>query len=64
MVHLGFLLALFCVAVLLSSLTPYLVLVGYVILIERNVIRFEEHMLAEKFGVQWVEYEKRTRRWI
>jgi len=63
-IYLGFLLALFCVAVLLSSLTPYLVLVGYVILIERNVIRFEEHMLAEKFGVQWVEYEKRTRRWI
>ena len=25
---------------------------------------FEERMLAEKFGAQWVEYEKRTRRWI
>ena len=63
-IYLGFLLALFGVAVLLRSLSPYLVLVGYVILIERNVIRFEERMLAEKFGAQWVEYEKRTRRWI
>jgi protein-S-isoprenylcysteine O-methyltransferase Ste14 len=63
-IYLGFLLALLGVAVLLRSLTPYLVLVGYVILIERNVIRFEERMLAEKFGAQWAEYEKRTRRWI
>jgi protein-S-isoprenylcysteine O-methyltransferase Ste14 len=34
------------------------------VLIERNVIRVEEGMLAQKFGAQWLEYQKRTRRWL
>ncbi len=63
-IYAGFLLALLGLAVLLRSLVPFLVLIGYVILIERNFIRFEERMLAKKFGEQWLEYKKRTRRWV
>jgi protein-S-isoprenylcysteine O-methyltransferase Ste14 len=63
-IYLGFLLVLLGLAVLLRSLTPFLVVIAYVILIERNVIRFEERLLADKFGEQWVEYKKRTRRWL
>jgi protein-S-isoprenylcysteine O-methyltransferase Ste14 len=63
-IYFGFLLVLLGVAVLLRSVTPYLVIAVYAVLIERNVIRVEERMIAEKFGEQWVEYKKRTRRWL
>ena len=63
-IYLGFLLFLLGVVVLLRTLVPFVVLVGYVVLIERNVIRVEEGMLAQKFGTEWVEYTKRTRRWL
>jgi len=63
-IYLGFLLFLLGVVVLLRTLVPFVVLVGYVVLIERNVIRIEEGMLAQKFGAQWLEYTKRTRRWL
>ena len=57
-IYLGFLLFLLGVVVLLRTLVPF------VVLIERNVIRIEEGMLAQKFGAQWLEYTKRTRRWL
>jgi protein-S-isoprenylcysteine O-methyltransferase Ste14 len=63
-IYLGFLLLQIGIVVLLRSLAPLVVLVGYVALIERNVIRVEEGILAAKFGAQWVEYKKRTRRWL
>lgn len=63
-IYAGFLLVLIGLVVLLRSLFPLVVLVGYVVLIERNVIRFEENLLAQKFGPRWVAYKQRTRRWL
>jgi protein-S-isoprenylcysteine O-methyltransferase Ste14 len=63
-IYLSFVLVLLGLAVLLRSLTPYLVIIGCVIMIERNFIRFEERLLAQKFGEEWVKYKKSTRRWI
>jgi protein-S-isoprenylcysteine O-methyltransferase Ste14 len=63
-IYLGFLLFLLGIVVLLRTLTPLVVLIGYAALIERNVIRVEEGLLAKKFGAQWLEYKKRTRRWL
>jgi len=63
-IYLGFLLVQLGLVILLRTLVPLVVLVGYIVLIERNVIRLEEGMLAEKFGAQWLEYKKRTRRWL
>jgi protein-S-isoprenylcysteine O-methyltransferase Ste14 len=63
-IYLGFLLFLLGVVVLLRTLVPFVVLVGYVVLIQRNVIRVEEGILAAKFGARWVEYKQRTRRWL
>lgn len=35
-----------------------------VILVDRGHIRFEEKMLARKFGQDYDKYCRRTRRWI
>jgi protein-S-isoprenylcysteine O-methyltransferase Ste14 len=62
--YLGFVLILLGVAILLGSITPFLVVPVFAILIERNFIRMEEGMLAGKFGPSWQEYRQKTRRWI
>ena len=62
--YLGFVLILLGVAVLLRSLTPYLFVIAFVILIDRAFIRMEEGMLARKFGAAWNAYRRTTRRWI
>ena len=48
--YLGFVLILLGIAVLLGSLTPWLVIPIFVILIDRVFIQTEERMLAEQFG--------------
>ncbi len=62
--YLGMALVLLGVAVLLGSLSPLLIIPIFVWLITIKFIKFEENMLAEKFGSQWLEYTKRVRRWI
>jgi protein-S-isoprenylcysteine O-methyltransferase Ste14 len=49
---------------MLSWLFPYLVVAGFVMLIDRILIRVEEKMLADQFGVHKEAYEKQTRRSI
>ncbi len=63
-IYMGFLLVMLGIVVLLRSLVPIVVLFGYMVLIERNVIRVEEAILAEEFGARWLEYKQRTRRWL
>ncbi len=62
--YLGFVLILIGIAVLLRSLTPYLVVLAYAILMDRLFITVEEGMLAKKFGAQWQTYKESTRRWL
>ena len=62
--YMGMILILTGIAVLLRSFSPYLVIIAFVILIDRNYIRAEEYMLAEKFGAKWESYKATTRRWI
>jgi len=62
--YLGFVLILIGIAVLMRSLTPYLVIVAFAILLDRMYITVEERMLAEKFGPDWEAYKKKTRRWL
>ena len=62
--YLGFILVLIGVAVLLRSLSPYVVILAFVILIQAMFIPVEEQMLAEKFGAGWQEYRRNTRRWL
>ena len=62
--YLGFVLFLIGMAVLMGSLTPYVVILAFAIVMDRMYITVEEHMLAEKFVVEWEEYKRSTRRWI
>ena len=62
--YLGFVLILTGIAVLVRSLSPYLVIFAFAILIDRIYIRAEEQMMAEKFGAKWESYKATTRCWI
>ena len=62
--YLGFALILIGIAVLMGSLTPYLVVVAFVVWIDRIYITVAERMLAEKFGSEWEEYRRRVGRWL
>lgn len=62
--YLGFVLILLGVAALLGSLTPWLVIPIFAILIDRVFIQAEERMLAEQFGQSWLVYKAGVRRWL
>lgn len=61
--YLGFVLILCGLAVLLGSASPFVVVVGFIALLEVVFIRVEERMLKEKFGDEWRAYTARVRRW-
>lgn len=62
--YLGFVLILAGIAILLRALSPWAVVIGFVLLIQRVFIRVEECMLAEQFGALWDAYCKHTPRWV
>ncbi|MGD0708559.1 MAG: isoprenylcysteine carboxylmethyltransferase family protein [Anaerolineaceae bacterium] len=62
--YLGFVFILIGLAVLLGSLTPYLVSIAFAVLVDRMFIAVEERMLAEKFSLDWKIYKLSTRRWL
>jgi protein-S-isoprenylcysteine O-methyltransferase Ste14 len=62
--YLGFVLILTGIAILLGTLTPYVVVVAFAVLIGSVFITVEERMLAEKFGAEWESYKCSTRRWL
>ena len=62
--YLGFVLILMGIAIFLGSLTPFVAIPVFAVLIDRLFIQMEEQMLAMTFGTAWQAYTKRTRRWI
>jgi len=62
--YLGFVLLLSGVAILLGSLSPWVIIPIFGVLMEVVFIRVEERMLEEKFGLTWLSYKKMVRRWI
>ena len=62
--YLGFVMILIGIAVLLRTLSPYLVALVFAILMDMRYIRTEEYMLKEKFGLSWEQYRSGTRRWL
>jgi protein-S-isoprenylcysteine O-methyltransferase Ste14 len=62
--YLGFVLILAGIAMLLRTISPYVVILAFVILIDTTYVRVEERILAEKFGAAWEAYQSRTRRWL
>ena len=62
--YLGYVLLLTGAAFLMGSLTPFLVIPLFIVLIEKLFIATEEKMLTAKFGQVYLDYQGRVRRWI
>jgi protein-S-isoprenylcysteine O-methyltransferase Ste14 len=62
--YLGFVAILVGIAFLLGSLTPYLIVIVFAVLMDALFIRIEEQNLAQKFGTDWMVYKSKVRRWI
>ena len=63
-IYLGMALLLLGFWLWLGSLSPGLVLPGFVIAIERRFIRREEAHLEERFGASFRSYRASVRRWL
>jgi len=62
--YLGFTLVLFGLSILAGSLTPFVIVFAFALLMDRMFIQMEEQKLAFTFGGQWEEYKNHTRRWL
>jgi protein-S-isoprenylcysteine O-methyltransferase Ste14 len=62
--YLGMILIIAGIAVLLGSLTPWLILPLLAVLLDAKFIRFEESTLEATFGEAYRAYRKQVRRWI
>lgn len=63
--YLGFVIALFGVALLLgSAMVSLLLVVVFVVITDRWYIAFEERMMLKKFGPAYEVYCQKVRRWI
>ena len=62
--YLGMLLILAGIGILMRSLSPFLVIPVFGILMERVFITVEEGMLERQFGGAWLQYRDKVGRWI
>ena len=62
--YLGMVLTLAGLAWLLNSMLPWLVLVVFIAILKLRFIRYEEMLMAETFGDQYLQYKARVRRWM
>jgi protein-S-isoprenylcysteine O-methyltransferase Ste14 len=62
--YLGFTLILLGVAVLLGSISPFIVVVAFPLVIDRTFIRMEEAMLEARFGEEWRDYRSKVGKWM
>ncbi|SDY10343.1 Protein-S-isoprenylcysteine O-methyltransferase Ste14 [Evansella caseinilytica] len=62
--YLGFSFILLGLAIVLGSISPLFVVLGFFIITNLWYIRFEEKMLEKKFGEAYLAYKAHVRRWI
>lgn len=62
--YLGLALVLVGIAVFMGSLTPFLVIPVFVLILDKRFISFEERVLEERFGREYAEYKRRVRKWV
>jgi len=62
--YLGFVLIILGIAVLMGSVTPFVVALVLGVVMEIVFIRTEEKMLEETFGDEWRLYKARVRKWV
>jgi protein-S-isoprenylcysteine O-methyltransferase Ste14 len=62
--YLGFTLVLIGAAILLGSLTAWVIIPIFIALMEMVFIQVEEQMLEVKFDAAWLNYKRKVRKWI
>ena len=62
--YLGFILILAGLALMAGTLSPWLVIPAFAVVMEFVFIRPEERMLEETFGDAWLDYRAGVRKWI
>ncbi len=62
--YLGMTLILLGITLILGSVTPFVVVLLFPVLLDRIFIVTEERMLEDTFGDQFEQYRNRVRRWI
>lgn len=62
--YLGMVLVLLGVALLLDRASPWLVLVAFILVIRLKFIQFEEPLMEQTFGEDYVTYKSNVRRWL
>ncbi len=62
--YLGMVLALTGLALLLGTVTPWLVIPPFVWLMTVLFVRQEEQTMEKQFGSDYLAYKKKVRRWV
>ncbi len=62
--YLGMVMILIGAALLLGTLSPYIIIPVFAIAMDRIFIVAEEKMLDQRFGDKWKQYKTNVRRWI
>jgi len=62
--YLGFVLVLLGIATIMGSLSPWIVVPVFAVLMDVVFIQTEERMMAVEFGESWLAYKARVRRWL
>ena len=62
--YLGFVLVLLGIATIMGSLSPWIVVPVFAVLMDVVFIQTEERMMAAEFGESWLAYKARVRRWL
>ena len=63
-IYLSMTVILFGGAVLLGSLTPFIIVPIFFLLIQKNFVEKEEEFLSQTFGKTYIDYKKEVRRWL
>ena len=62
--YLGMVVVLLGVAVLFGTASPFLLVPVFGWIIQTKFVAFEEVLMEETFGDEYIEYKKRVRRWL
>lgn len=63
-IYLADLVLLIGIAFLLRNPISFIFCILFIVILNIDLIRFEEKQLEKKFGKKYLEYKKRVRRWI
>lgn len=62
--YLGFVISLLGFFIILGTLSPFIVVIGFFVIVDRWYIRLEEIAMLKVFGDDYRKYKVNTRRWL